>query len=65
MCGDFPLDPINKDKLPTSCCKNVAGLGEPFRSCDKPAAYWFKHNEDICSYCFEHRYVCGEEIKNE
>ena len=46
-------------EFPKTCCKNAAKGDEPFRSCGKPAAHWFLHDEDICSYCDEHKYTCG------
>ncbi len=46
--------------LPTTCCSNIGD--SVFKSCDKPALYWYKHNDDICSYCEEHNYQCGEQI---
>lgn len=49
-------------ELPTTCCMNVGGAG-PFKSCNKPAATWYRHNDDICSYCEEHDYPCGEAIE--
>lgn len=48
-------------ELPKTCCMNIA-KGGPFQACDKPAVYWYKHNEDICSFCIEHNYQCGEPI---
>ena len=49
-------------QLPMTCCMNVGGAG-PFKSCDKPAVHWYRHNEDICSYCGEHDYQCGTPIQ--
>lgn len=46
-------------------------LNQPFSSkciarygitCDKPATHWYLHNNDICSYCDEHNYICGEDL---
>jgi hypothetical protein len=42
------------------CCKNV-GV-DKFQACGKPAKTFYKHDEDICSYCEEHDYCCGEPI---
>lgn len=53
---------MSPDDLPTLCCKNVATNG-PFKSCEKVATHWYLHNGDVCSYCDEHDYVCGEPIK--
>jgi len=52
---------VNREQLPSKCCMNVGREG--FVSCDKPAAYWYRHNEDICSYCGEHDYQCGTPIE--
>ena len=46
-----------------TCCMNI-GKNE-FKSCDKIATSWFLHDEDICSYCNDHPYVCGEPITKE
>jgi len=43
--------------LPKTCCKNVGTECVGF--CNKPAQHWYKHNEDICSYCDEHKCECG------
>lgn len=64
---------IKHRDFPRHCCKNVAtGKGdrkqsfrseaEPIKSCDKLAKYWYLHNDDICSYCVEHNYVCGYKL---
>lgn len=42
------------------CCMNIA-IGK-FKACGKPAKTFYKHGEDICSYCEEHDYCCGEPI---
>ena len=42
------------------CCKNV-GV-DKFQACGKPAKTFYKHDEDICPYCEEHDYCCGEPI---
>jgi hypothetical protein len=47
--------------LPTTCCMNVGGHGT-FQSCGKTATHWYHHNEDVCSYCDEHDYQCGEPL---
>lgn len=36
---------------------------EGFVSCDEPATVWYKHNDDICSYCPRHDYECGERVQ--
>lgn len=36
---------------------------EGFIACDKPATFWYRHNDDICSYCDEHNYACGEMVR--
>lgn len=55
-------EPEEEDEpLPTTCCMNV-GV-DVYVSCDKPAVHWYRHNEDICSYCEEHDYQCGEPIE--
>lgn len=52
---------MNEQELPKTCCMNVA-KDNSFQACDKPAVYWYKHNEDICSFCIDHNYQCGEPI---
>jgi len=42
------------------CCKNI-GI-DKFQACGKPAKTFYKHDDDICSYCEEHDYCCGEPI---
>jgi hypothetical protein len=46
---------------PKECCLNVSN-GGPFEACGQQASHWYKHNDDICSYCNKHNYVCGEVI---
>ena len=48
-------------KAPTECFYNVAAEG-PAQWCRAPAAHWYEHNMDICSYCEEHNYACGRKI---
>jgi len=48
--------------FPTTCCKNVGGH---YEICDEVACHFYLHNEDVCSYCEEHNYVCGEELNKE
>jgi hypothetical protein len=46
--------------LPKTCCKAIYDSGTKYPCpCDKPATRWYLHNEDICSFCEEHNYVCG------
>ena len=42
------------------CCKNVGS--DKFEPCNRKAKTFYKHGEDICSYCEEHDYCCGEQI---
>ncbi len=50
--------------LPMSCCKVVEGDPDDkgIQVCGKLACHWYMHNGDICSYCEEHNYACGEKI---
>lgn len=49
------------EDLPQECCRNI-GNGR-LVYCDRPATHWYLHNDDICSYCDEHDYQCGEKIE--
>ena len=52
--------------FPTTCCSNISGPDyEDFQPCDESACHFYLHNEDICSYCEEHNYVCGEQLNKE
>ena len=52
--------------FPTTCCSNISNSDyEGFQSCDETAMYFYLHNEDICSYCEKHNYVCGEQLNKE
>lgn len=42
------------------CCKNVGDVY--FKACGKPAVHFYLHDRDICPYCEEHNYACGEKI---
>ena len=58
-------NPQKKDlfpRLPKTCCRVVGMNDKGLAFCSAPALYWYQHNEDICSYCEEHNYVCGEQI---
>lgn len=59
----FQLQITMKYKLPKTCC-SVTGKdqNDNIIFCDELAKHWYIHNNDICSYCEEHNYVCGEEI---
>jgi len=43
-----------------TCCKNIGTNGIKF--CNKPAKHWYLHEDNICSYCEGHNYVCGTKI---
>lgn len=51
-----------KESLPKLCCMNVGG--HSVKWCGQEATVWYKHygTEDICSYCEQHDYDCGEKI---
>lgn len=51
---------VMSEKTEWKCCKNVGA--EVFRSCDKPAVFFYRHGDSICSYCEEHNYVCGQRL---
>lgn len=50
------------DDIYDKCCRNVGVKKLVY--CDKPATHWYLHNDDVCSYCDEHNYQCGEKIDN-
>lgn len=56
-----------RDLRPTGCCINTTktstDVGDPSVWCGKPAVKWCLHNNDVCSYCQEHDYTCGQRIK--
>lgn len=51
-------------ELPCFCCKVIGqgAIDQPPVICGKPAVRWYRHGEDVCSYCEEHPSVCGEPI---
>ncbi len=49
--------------FPTTCCSNIDG--SDLQSCNENARYFYLHNEDICSYCEKHNYICGEQLNKE
>ena len=49
--------------FPTTCCSVIGGIN--YETCDEVACYFYLHNEDICSYCIKHNYICGEELNKE
>ena len=48
-----------RTKMSGTCGKNVGGCGS-FVACGKPAVRWYKHNDDVCAWCADHDYVCGD-----
>lgn len=51
---------IKLSDFPTECCSYIWG-----KCCDKPAEHFYFHNKNICSYCEEHNYSCGELLLKE
>lgn len=49
--------------LPATCCKNVSDGSVVFVACGAPAAFWYLHGDDVCSYCAKHNYQCGWRIR--
>jgi hypothetical protein len=50
----------SKESLPKTCCMNVGTDG--YKACGLPAAHWFRHDTDVCSYCPQHKYQCGDTL---
>lgn len=49
-----------------TCCMVIKhGNDGKLVFCDKLAESFYKHNGDVCSYCKEHDYVCGEPLAEE
>lgn len=45
------------------CCKNIGH--DRYKACGQPATLFYAHNGDVCPYCPEHDYPCGELIPPE
>lgn len=41
-----------------TCGSNKAPSG--YVACGQPAEHFYLHNGDLCAYCTEHKYVCGD-----
>lgn len=54
---------MSESLIPDKCCK-CTGNGPDGRAlyCGEPTTNWCLHNEDVCSYCEKHRYVCGVQL---
>ena len=50
-----------------TCSKYISpdDTTKPSVPCEKHAKTFYLHNDDICCYCAEHDYQCGEQVSED